>query len=126
MQMYGAFSLLNDKMLEQESIWSGSYIMTPGHTAKFSKNISSLRDGIILIFSKYTEGTVRNYSFQTFYIPKYTRELLPVKSGFQFPLYDGKTLCFKYLYIYDDRIEGHDDNGNAPNNTYVLRYVIGQ
>lgn len=100
--------------------------MTSNHTANLSKKISSLKSGITLIFSKYTGGTVRDYNFQSYYIPKKTKEVLPSGSGFQIPLYDGENLCYKYLYVYDDKIVGYDENETPPNNLYVLRYVIGE
>lgn len=114
------------ELSKQEVLWTGYYLMTSNHIANLSKKISSLKSGITLIFSKYTSGTVRDYNFQSYYIPKKTKEVLPSGSGFQIPLYDGENLCYKYLYVYDDRICGYDENETPPNNLYVLRYVIGE
>ena len=51
-------------------LWSGGYYMTASHTAQLSEPISKQPTGIVLVFSRYSDGTVRDYHFQTAFIPK--------------------------------------------------------
>lgn len=98
--------------------------MTENHVANLSKNISAQKTGISLLFSKYTSNVIQDYNFQTYDIKKDFVSKFP-GYGVQVPLYDGRTLALKYLYISDDHITGASINGTSPNNTYVLREVVG-
>lgn len=117
-----------------EVLWQGAYFMNASQTARLSTPISELINGIVLVFSLYTDGA-QDSSFNTFFVSKKEVELLPgaphtffmmINSGFS-------VIGAKYLYIYDDRIVGQDSNASAgtnnnmtyANNRFVLRYVIG-
>lgn len=122
---------------EQKMLWggdlSGGMYMTSGHTATLSETVSSQPNGIILVFSAYESSTDTNYSWETFFVPKSL--VAASTSGHTFILGRGKfsRIGTKYLYIYNDRIQGHDDNNltgtsngiTYANNKFVLRYVIG-
>ncbi len=122
---------------EQHFLWggdlSGGMYMTAGHTATLTEKVSEQPHGIILVFSAYESASDTNYGWQCFFVPKL---LVSVStSGHTFELSRGKHTRkgTKYLYIYDDRIVGHDDNNltgtnngiTYANNKFVLRYVIG-
>lgn len=122
---------------EQTLIWgdgmtSGMY-MTAGHIANFTEPVSAQPHGIILVFSAYNGSDDTNYGWETFFVPKQLVAL--TTAGHTFILGRGRFTYVgtKYLYIYDDRIEGHADNnatgtnnGITYNNSkFVLRYVIG-
>ena len=101
--------------------------------------VSNMNSGIVLVFS-YHDGTeVKDWSLQSYFVPK---ELVPTNDT------DSVQMCFKlsdrsfgvvgtkYLYIYNSKITGHDDNtknGTATNgsgikfnnNNFVLRKVYG-
>lgn len=122
---------------EQNVLWgsdmnSGMY-MTAGHTATLTEAVSAQPNGIVLVFSAYNGADDSNYGWETFFVPK---QLVALSTaGHTFVLGRGKFTYTgtKYLYIYDDRIEGHADNnatgtsnGITYNNSkFVLRYVIG-
>lgn len=122
---------------DQHLLWgenlSGGMYMTSGHTATLTEPVSAQPHGIVLVFSAYESPSDTNYSWQCFFVPKQLVALST--SGHTFELSRGKFTRkgTKYLYIYDDRIVGHDDNnlsGTAngityANNKFVLRYVIG-
>lgn len=114
-------------------LWSGVYYMNENHTVNLAKPISEQTNGIILVFSNYSNGQEQNYDFQSFVVPKW---LVNKHSGagHQFPLFGGLVSVFatKYLYISDKTIKGHNNNvksgsGIVPynNSAFVLRYVIG-
>lgn len=107
--------------------------MTSGHTATLSETVSKQRNGIVLVFSTYNSDDDMNYNWQSFFVSKVL--ISKTTSGHTFTLNRGKFTYIgtKYLYIYDAKITGHDDNnltGSAngityANNKFVLRYVIG-
>lgn len=117
-------------------LWSGSYYMTASQTVTLSQKISEQPNGIVLVFSRYSSGEVRNYHFNSFFVHK---NLISELSGMghQFLMTTDGTLSVvasKYIYIHNDKIVGNDINtatgtgtsGIAyENNGFVLRYVIG-
>lgn len=123
-------------------LWAGTtgdgtngYYMTADHTASLSGAISAQANGVILVFSRYSNG-VLNHNFSCHFIPKwfvsahYNQSItfmLPCDSYFSM-------IGGKRLYIRDTTIHGVDDNKNTgtsttgityTNNGFVLRYVIG-
>ena len=121
-------------------LWSGTNFMGKNQTISFGTyRVSNMNSGIVLVFS-YHDGTeVKDWSLQSYFVPK---ELVPTNDT------DSVQMCFKlsdrsfgvvgtkYLYIYNSKITGHDDNtknGTATNgsgikfnnNNFVLRKVYG-
>lgn len=110
--------------------------MTASHNVSLSESVSSQTNGIVLVFSRYSSGTVQNYHFSTFFVPKSQvskhngcGHIFTMSSDGTFGLY-----AAKYLYINDTSIVGNDVNDDTgtgscgikyTNNGYVLRYVIG-
>lgn len=120
-------------------LWSGSSYMNASQTATLSEAISAQPNGVILVFSGYDPSTsaVNNYGWNFHFVPKY-HSLNHSGQGCVFNNWNstGNWLCLKYLYIYDTKITGHDQNddgettlngsGTSRDNTgHVLRYVIG-
>lgn len=120
---------------EPKILWSGGYYMTAGHSITLSEAISKQNNGIVLVFSAFTDNVVGNYWWNQFFVPKYVVSNHS-GTGHCFTLAAGNfsLVCMKYLLIKDTVITGHDDNnltGTAAsgitymNNRFVLRYVIG-
>lgn len=117
-------------------LWSGGYYMTADHTARLSEPVSAQPNGIMLVFSLITDGTVQDINFNHFFVSKH---FIAVKSGLSstFVMADANfsLVGTKYLYIGDASIVGHDVNNDTGtgvnsgikynNNRFVLRYVIG-
>lgn len=115
-------------------LWSGGLYMTEGHTVTLSEKVSEQVRGINLVFSRYVDGAVANYHFNSFFI---AREFVAAHPGVgsQFTLFGGNFgfIGTKYLYINDTTITGHANNDLAGtangitynNKAFVLRYVIG-
>lgn len=120
---------------EPKILWSGEYYMTAGHSITLSEAISKQNNGIVLVFSAFTDNVVGNYWWNQFFVPKYVVSNHS-GTGHCFTLAAGNfsLVCMKYLLIKDTVITGHDNNnltGTAAsgitytNNRFVLRYVIG-
>ena len=116
-------------------LWSGGMYMLASQTATLNEKVSSQPNGIVLVFSRYSDGVAQNYNFNTFFIPKHQISTYD-GAGYFFFMGTSPTLSLvgcKYLYIYDDKIVGHEDNNNDgtgsgityDNGSFVLRYVIG-
>lgn len=119
----------------QRVLWEGTKSMTNEHSISLNDSILTQPTGIVLIFSKYTNGAAEENNFNHFFVPK---KFVAIKGGYgnAFTMMDtnfGK-ICHKYLYINPTTISGHANNessgtgasGIAYNNAaYVLRYVIG-
>jgi hypothetical protein len=115
-------------------LWSGGMYMTSGHIIAFSEPASKQPSGIVLVFSEYYDGEVKNQTFSSHFVPK---ELISAHSGsghsFWMSSSNGTYIATKYLYVRDDGITGHANNSltftnsgvTLTNNRYVLRYVIG-
>ena len=120
---------------EQKVLWSGSWYMNASQTANLSENISKQPNGIVLVFSRYSDGAAQNHNFNSFFVPK---QFVQLHSGggcsFLIMSATFEYACSKYLYISDSSISGHASNNATgtgsngvtyANNGYVLRYVIG-
>lgn len=106
--------------------------MTSVHTAYLNQPIQDQAHGIVLVFAA-ADGDV---SWNTHFVPK---QILQLNNGGGHTFLLGGNSAFgifgaKYLYIYDDMIQGHTSNNGSGsgasginyNNAYfVLRAVIG-
>lgn len=116
-------------------LWTGGMYMTGGHIISFSEAASKQPSGIVLVFSEYYDGEVKNQTFACRFVPK---NLIAAHSGsghsFWMSTSNGAYIATKYLYVRDDGITGHNNNSlviettsgiTLNNNRFVLRYVIG-
>lgn len=116
-------------------LWSGGMYMTSGHIINFAEAASKQPSGIVLVFSEYYDGEVKNQTFVSHFVHKRT---LTEHSGsghsFWMSTSNGTYIATKYLYIRDDGITGHANNSlvitttsgiTLNNNRFVLRYVLG-
>ena len=115
-------------------LWTGGYYMTETHKITLSEPITAQSSGIVVVFSRFINGTAEDTNFQHFFIPK---AFIATKAGYghTFFLTANKFAvnATKYLYINNTQITGHVDNnatgtvnGITFNNAgFVLRYVIG-
>lgn len=121
---------------DQKVLWDGTYYMTESHTVELDEPISQQNNGIILVFSTYGNGAAIDANFTFHFVPKI---FVTLKSGYGciFPMLQTSldNTGFKYLYIHDDYIKGHAQNGEKVveggtkvlynNGAFVLRYVLG-
>lgn len=116
-------------------LWSGGMYMTETHKITFSEPASLQPSGIVLVFSEYYDGEAKNQSIVSHFVHK---KSIANHSGsgncFWMMTSNGAYVATKYLYIRDDGLTGHANNGivingtsgiTLSNNRFVLRYVIG-
>ena len=130
------FQYKGRNILEQKILWEGQYYMNEVQSIDLSETpMSAQPNGIVLVFSAYTNGEPQNYNWCSFFIPKKFPELHN-GGGMLFPMFTTAfgTAGNKYIYIYKDKIKGHADNTKSgtgasgikySNASWVLRYVIG-
>lgn len=117
-------------------LWSGSSLMSGSDTITLSQKIDSQVNGIVLVFSRYSSSTTRDYHFNSFFVSRNFIELMPGVGNTFIMSTDGSfsVMATKYLYIHNDKITGNDINTTSgtgtsnvkyENNGFVLRYVIG-
>lgn len=122
-----------DKIYNNKVLWTGEHYMIEDQKITIP-SINSQPNGIILVFSLYSDSSPVNAVFNSFVVHKST--VTNNKKGFNFLMTNASLAYFstKYLYISDTMIQGDDINsktGTAPsgvtydNSKFVLRYVIG-
>lgn len=130
---------LNKRAYGQNKVlWSGAYYMTDTHKILLSETISSQPNGIVLVWSMYTNGNTENAAFNHIFVPKQQITSFAGTGVSCFLTgYASETgtnvLGFKYLYVNNDNIVGNknnnytgDSNGlTLSSNRFVLRQVIG-
>lgn len=117
-------------------LWTGGYYMSDSQTATLSEAISAQANGVVLVWSYYTDGASDNSNFNMVYIPKHFMTLHAGKGVVSVLTNSSMNMmCSKYTYISDTKITGYAGNDDAsavkdtgittiPKN-FVLRYVIG-
>lgn len=106
-------------------LWTGGLLMTGGHTAMLSELVTDQRHGIILVWSGYSSGTVRDYSWVYTYIPKAHVERHP-GAGINCTISTPLGTDYKYIYVNNNSLTGNDRNtGTAIVDNKVLREVLG-
>ena len=128
---------LKSFVFEHKELWSGSLWPDSSQTINLSENISSQKNGVILVFSEYSNSTPKNYGWHYFFVPKYhVVNSLSFAQGTMFLLSTSNLGIFgaKYIYIHDNKLVGNDNNkatgtGTSgitySNNRWCIRYVIG-
>lgn len=117
-------------------LWQGVYYMTASQTITLAERVSAQKNGIVLVFSRYSSGTAQNYHFNHAFVHKAFVKVHPGVGNTFLMTTDGSfsVMATKYLYIHDDHIDGNAINeatgtGTSgvkyENNGFVLRYVIG-
>ena len=125
------------RIAANQVLWSGAgWYMSDAQTCTLSSPISEQANGIVLVWSEYTDGAAVNANFNTYFVPKYQvgthsgKGVAQIVTNGSFNL-----IASKYLYISDTSIVGYAGNNadEATKNTgitsspkkFVLRYVIG-
>lgn len=108
----------------EQVLWTGGSYVSATQTINLSQNISNQPNGIILAWSQYTTSP-QDYGWNYTYIPKSSISISSgTGTGVQLSA-AGSTIALKYIYVYNNRLEGHAQNNTSPQNGYVLRYVVG-
>lgn len=118
---------------ENKTLWSGAWYMQDGQTSTLSEAVTSQANGIVLVFSLYSDNAAANQEFFTYFIHKSFCDTHNGK-GLVVPLHSPWGNSVKYLYISNTTISGHSNNNLTDktvggitynNRRFVMRYVIG-
>lgn len=117
-------------------LWTGAWHMNANQTITLSENVLDQKNGIILVWSSYSDGQAQDYDFNYTFVPKKHVEMFP-GAGVSSIMGNvvGTRFSIKYLYIGNSDITGNVNNGtnlsntavgiNFTNTSFVLRYVLG-
>lgn len=124
----GDFVLGKNKILWQHS----GYYMGANQTIYLNEPISKQQSGVVFVWSHYdnSKSAADNWGWQYHFVPKFH-----IVNWFGCGIHMGAngTQMLKYLYVFDDHVNGNSANTNTltsngvqlANKNYVLRYVIG-
>lgn len=119
-------------------LWSGSSLLTAGQTATFSEPVSQQKNGVVLVFSRYTT-TAQDYYYSCHFIPKLLVSTAlgigQTAAGVAITMATSKFdyIAGKYVRVTETGVTG-DETNNASGTTsgitynnggFALRYVIG-
>lgn len=118
----------------QETLWTGAHMPNSNHTLRPTKKLSECRNGWLLIWSDYDPAPTNKANDWDFvFSPPIPKEFISKHNGAlcmfsiaNFADLNNKDIAVKKLRVYDDRIEGHDDNSGSATtaNDVVLRYIL--
>ena len=113
------------------------WYMLASQTVYLEEKVNEQLNGVILVWSYYEAPTAQNWSWNFTVIPKIFTTDNPSRGGMCTFMVNNATfgsVAIKYLYIYDDKIVGNDNNSKTgtgttaikyANNKFVLRWVYG-
>lgn len=127
---YGVISINGMKFGVNRLLWNGAFYMQGSHAIALSEYVTDQANGIVLLFSSYSNGAAQNSGWNAFFVPKYMTgtDMVFTMSTSKFGTIATKKLNIDYDTIYgsDDNIASGTSCGITYNNkAFVLRYVIG-
>lgn len=120
-------------------LWTGSSLLTAGQTATFSEPMSQQKNGVVLVFSRYTSSTAQDYYYSCHFIPKLLVTAATgagqTAAGVAISMATSKFdyISAKYIRVTETGVTG-DETNNASgttngvtynNSNFALRYIIG-
>ena len=129
-------ALLSDTKHDNKILWRGEWYMNGSQVAYLSQRLSEQQNGIVLVWQAYSDGSARNWHYNYNFIPKW-HALYKSGAGVSLWLINdvGSQVASKYIYVYDDKLEGHVNNSSGEtkrgsglyvtNNHWVLTCVLG-
>ena len=126
-------SKIADDFGDANVMWSGANYMAANIT--LTGLVSEQHKGIVLVWSAYENGQAQDYDFTYHFIPKDHVKYFG-STGINFFLNTLSRAGHKYLYLFDDKINGYATNDDASatgsvsqikysNSYWVLRMVLG-
>lgn len=125
-------SFKNQKVLWRDA---GGSFMHSNQTAPLSEKISEQKNGIILLFQPYRNNEPQPFGLYSYFFPKHLIELFGDGFGYSITIPDNDfgIQAGKYIYFYDDYLQGNDANTSVAtmfgtsvdSKNVVLTAVIG-
>ena len=117
-------------------LWSAdeAMYMISSQIIYLNELVSSQLTGIVIAWSAYVDSEMKNYDWVYSYVPK-MHVITDEGHGVSMPMAVGPFTYIgsKYVYVYDDRIVGHENNNahgskngvTYDNRHWIIRYVYG-
>lgn len=108
---------------------AAGWVMDAGKTIDLGMDVSTCPTGIVMLWSPYESGNVRDYWFNSVFVSKATIQALN-GAGLVIKLAavngdaSEKYPCVKYCYMHPNSIRGSNTNNVGNANNWVLRKVI--
>lgn len=107
----------------QRIVWDGVSLLEEGQ--EISVSITDQEHGVMLIFSKYSNGQAVNYDWNDYIVLKEEANIINGETRV-LAMGDGYGInAVKYIRIYPNKIVGTDNNTSENSRNYVLRKIIG-
>ena len=124
---------LDVKLGQNNILWNcnnTAYWMIGAHDFTLNQPISKQLNGAVFVWSAYTDGTIQNWGFNMFFVPK---QHVIWFNGAGIDMSNPYAGLRKYIYVADTHFKGNDgnsatgsDNGiPLKSRNYILRYVVG-
>lgn len=99
--------------VKDHMLWAGAVYLLDVHTVEPDKKITDCRTGWIMQWEGYDPGDgQKGHSYQFTHIPKQTIYYNGEGSSHGAVLRRWSRHIYKYFYVYEDKIIGHEDNGD--------------
>lgn len=120
-------------------LWSGSLLLTAEETATFSEPMAQQQSGVVLVFSRYTSSTARDYYYSCHFIPKQlitaATNAGQTAAGVAISMTTSQFdyIAAKYVRVTETGVAGDSTNNASGTNNgitynnggFALRYVVG-
>ncbi|BBM18323.1 hypothetical protein G15_1988 [Enterococcus avium] len=106
-----------------DQLWSGGMYMSASHTITPSKKMTDCLNGWVLEFQGYNNGAPTNGDYSYVYVPKV--HAINHNGGVISAIICGHNggIFRKILYVFNDKITGHNNNAVSPATTAILSGV---
>ena len=108
--MFSCFGVFAGNPHYVKELWSnpnGLY-MNESQVANLSEPITEQDHGIVMRWQSYTPGEgIANSRYNYYFVPK---THVGISGGIGLLLFADTRICWKYVYVLDDRITGYKDN----------------
>lgn len=121
---------------ENQILWQGAWFMNASQSAMLSQKVSEQKNGIVLVWQAYSNGSAQSWDYNFCFVPKWQVLTNQGRGVSMWLTADaGHIVASKYIYVYDDKLVGHANNSNGAtkrnsgitttNNYWALTYVLG-
>lgn len=108
----------------QKVLWTGTMWPTSSQQATLSETVSQQKNGIILVFSRYSGGSASDSNWHYEYVPKF-HVTAGLPGLISFSMHNNGDFLRKYITLTDTYVSGADSNSQGNDAGLVLRRVLG-
>ncbi|EMG27084.1 hypothetical protein X560_0372 [Listeria fleischmannii 1991] len=113
-----------DSYFTPKEVFNGGVYLLDSHSYSWDWDVADLKSCVIVICTRYSPGEgMLDYGYGVYVFPKAAIEAFPGKSLWE-GMKGSSDFAKKTFYMTPTTIKGHDDNGVAPNNNFVICKII--